>query len=510
MRVWTRILALTASVTMLMCLAGHLPAQEAPDAVRGVVVFGNGPGMHSATEIQALMDTVARTHMNRIYPEVRGVDGVFYISKAEKLASGVAPSLPDPISMLNRAALLEADEPIAVWPVITVFPAYNAVYGNRPPSWSILGRFPGAVGMNAAGDKRTSDSMMLADPLNPAAQDYLLGIMLEFVNRYKPEGIVLKDFAYPDPTWGYNEETIADFRRRVGGSGPPPPDNLVWTAYRRQGLTDYLDRVCRTLRQAHPSLKIGIMAHAEGSAPQSWEQWTNSAPYARHFQDWVRWAESGLVDEIVLINLRNQYREEDQFLAWLDFARRHAYDTEIVTAVSGESNFTPDVLKQIRLARARGAGIVLWDYAHPTRDDAAGFVRQLASTFSIPEGAGAMPNPFPHRLLNPSFVRMTDPPPSIQIGKATPTPQREKFSMEMVREQLKTPAPTPDVTVISPSQPDRRGAEEGFKNITLSNGRKMRARILSRDDRSGMIVIQPAGGAKMQFPISAIKSIEDE
>ncbi|MBI5154266.1 family 10 glycosylhydrolase [Candidatus Poribacteria bacterium] len=490
-------------------MAAVLPsalAQQDND-IRGLFVLGSGEGLRNRTEFERLKSSATSAGINRLYFEVRGVEGVSYQSRLEKLSPSITAGDADPFGNLVLLGFHGLD--VSVWPTVTMFPSFKALYSTRPTSGNVLQQFPGLIALNAAGDVKTTDSLMLIDPGSSSGYDYLLAVLIEIVKRYQPQGIALKDYEFPDETWGYNAASVDEFRLLVGGNGPPPPDDETWTAWRRARLTGCLTRLRAVLHESKPDLQISVVVSAQGPAPRNWNEWLESAPYDKKMQDWVRWMQEDAVDEIVLQNDARPGATAENLLGWIEFARRHSYGKRVVCMIPGESNSTPDVLDMTRRARARGAGIALWNYGRPTRDDASAFFRTtLRSTFLLPSGGGTPQPPYPHDLAPPRFLLMAEPPPAIQLGNAAATPTPTPLPEARMTRLEKTPAvatagPAPAAT----AAPARPGS---FKIITLSNGQTMRAIVLEQNKKRGTITIQPSGGSRLELPMTTIQSIKDE
>ena len=207
----------------------------------------------------------------------------------------------------------------------------------------------------------TSEGQLVSDqnpfvwmnPLRPECREFLLGIILEAVDKYDLDGVQLDDrIAWP-VSMGYDSFTKEVYAREHNGAAPPKdPHDPVWVRWRAQKVSEFAETFYTELKKRRPNLIVSI-----SPAVYPWS--------LDHYAcDWPTWAENGWMNEFVPQNYRFSYDAfkttwRDQVQAMPDMLDR------LVAGVlinSGERiNPWMDIQNELDLVRQSGsAGHVFW------------------------------------------------------------------------------------------------------------------------------------------------------
>jgi hypothetical protein len=338
------------------------------------------------------------------------------------------------------------------------------------------------------------------DPGNPEARAYLQNLLLEIDRVVKPDAYLFTGVEYPGKDWGYSDRAVQAFRSTVGGLGPPQPDNEIWSAWRRQQLTDLLRELRQTLRHSRPDVRTSVLITTEGAPPQTWGEYITSERYESRMQDWLGWCRAGVIDEIVL-EVHERVGAQDQNLdAWVNFANLNTGDCRPIISLAGYMNFSNAVAQQYATVRSRGLGTVLYHYNDPLRSQSRGFFASLPNIVF----RNAPGNPLPGRPLAAEpesrvFARMDNPPPA--IVQATPTPLLFVNPLEEKPLVFSSPTPIPSSTPVPVARP-----EEILRRLTLTSGKRVEATVLEVSPTT--ITIQQPDSVPVVIARSVVAEIE--
>ncbi|MDX2177247.1 MAG: family 10 glycosylhydrolase [Candidatus Sumerlaeia bacterium] len=483
---------------LLWSLPGGAAAQVAPlpsanTEPRGLEVLASSEGFTSSDEIEKLSVDVVAAGFNQLYPEARTLIGVAWPSNIEPMLPFVGRGIENPLGLLRN----RVSSTVEILPWLQVMPAHNVLMGVTPPEKSPLGIAPGMASIDVTGERRAFGNLVYLDPGNPATREYLLAVILEMSQSIRADGVVLDTFEYAGREWGYSEAAIEAFRAEVGGSGPPLPNDPVWSAWRREQLTNALRLMRSRIRSVLPQFKFSVVIDASGPPPATWDEYTAGTAYSEKMQDWLGWCRDGLLEQIVIrFHERHGTETLANLEAWSRFLADNAGLAVPVVSLSGRANFTENLVAQHRTVRTRGVGTSLNHYAFPTRDMNLGFYEGLRrSAFGTNFGVRLSPEPRRGERESRQFTRMQPPPPEYPRAarrEATPTPEPP------LRFVTPTPPPSPTpVPVLRPSPIVRV--------IVLRNGRQIQGVVA--EVRDSTYVILPEGGTQMVVSKAQVQGI---
>ena len=502
-------------------------------------VFVNTIGRHLVDfrTMTEMVEGVNAIGFNCIIPIVRESGTVFYISNIERISGKVAAAFTDPL----RALITQAQFPSAsTTPVLQVYPALEILHVHNgkidpfPAPNSVVTQREEWLSLVYGGEKTDESRLYMLDPALLQVQMYIKELVKELVNNYTIDGLFISDLYYPGKAWGYNPEAIRIFQQESGMTETPSPDNEGWADFRRERLTRLLREIVSAARETKPDLPIILAVEAIGAAPASLEDFKNSEVYTTHFQDWVSWAEEGLVDIICVQNYWREYAEADFFKGWLTFVKSLEIKSETWIAVSGKLNFTNDILEQIRAARTiEPKAIILDNFRTPSRDNKELALNSLKQTkfateeqifmryredlkdFLTPVAPTPVPTAeeltTPTAAISPEAMPVTimetlpTSPTEITIIQPVSLPEEEEGETTPTLAITDVPTTTPTPVTLENLLPMTGSAVE-WDTIYLKNGNVIRGRVVDRINEQ--VIIDTSEGLKLNLNESEVQKIE--
>ncbi len=378
------LLALTFAALASLPTVAATQTATAPAEVRALWVDGFHPGIRSAAEVEELIANATKARFNTLFVQVRRRGDSLY-------TGGLEPPLDDPNyspAFDGLAAVLDAGHraglKVHAW--INAMPIWRDEAAPKDPRHIFNLHGPGRTGAenwltrNLEGLEKFPVGYFL-DPGHPAVQDHLVRVYLDVVRRYAVDGIHFDYIRYPETderlprgsNVGYNEVSVARFRKASGRTDVPAPDDPAWTAWRRQQVTELVRRVSIEARALRPSIQISAATIAWGEPPKSKQDFDNVSPMQRIFQNWRDWLAEGLLDMAAPMNYAREHdpRVRDWFNGWIGWEKRHKSGRHLVVGVGGYLNTPAAVLAQVTRTREkagnhRADGVSFFSYFSPS------------------------------------------------------------------------------------------------------------------------------------------------
>lgn len=258
--------------------------------MRGVWVSNvDSTVMESFGQMESLAARISNLNMNALYPVAWNKGETFYPS--EVMARYGAPK----ISTRYGLPSLKRD-PMNDWLVLgnqydlDVIPWFE--WGVKVPASSPLAQaHPEWLSQDVNG-KKTFDqdgtSTAYLSFFHPDVQAFYEALLVEFVSRYPVPAIQFDDHMSLKNTFGYDPYTLDLYKKETGRSGKPDPEAAEWLSWRADKLTSFIARISKAIKTARPGVKFSVSPN-----PYPWS-------YQNYVQDWPKWVEAGLVDEIVV------------------------------------------------------------------------------------------------------------------------------------------------------------------------------------------------------------------
>jgi uncharacterized lipoprotein YddW (UPF0748 family) len=200
-------------------------------------------------EIIALLNTAHYAHLNNLFFQVRPEADTFYTSSLEpwsRYLTGTQGKSPgfDPLQFFitegHRRGIA-----IHAW-----FNPYRVSIDRAHPNCSlhISHRFPFLV--HPIGSK-----MLWVDPGDPKAQDHIIAIISDVIQRYNVDGVHLDDYFYPYPEFleGKRFPDITTYHAYQKNGG-----RLSLEDWRRASINIFVRRLSKTIHEQKPGILFGI------------------------------------------------------------------------------------------------------------------------------------------------------------------------------------------------------------------------------------------------------------
>jgi len=278
--------------------------------------------------------------------------------------------------------IFEGFDPLDVWIKeahkrdIKVHIWFQSFYvGNQSPDYnpsSILAVRPdwgNKTKKNANSPKATMSASehngYFLDPANPEVHEFLLDLLSEIIDRYKPDGINLDYIRYPNATagndmnaWGFTEYARNDFKNQYGKDPIELTTSDVqwydWNQYRRNNVTNFVKQVGELGKEKNVYISAVVFpdrASALASKQQDWRTWSLNN-YINGFTPLFLTYDSKMLASMMndVMNVKSPQTD--------------LYAGLFVTFMGGAPE---DLIRQIYETRKMNAnGVILFDYAHTT------------------------------------------------------------------------------------------------------------------------------------------------
>ena len=278
--------------------------------------------------------------------------------------------------------IFEGFDPLDVWIKeahkrdIKVHIWFQSFYvGNQSPDYnpsSILAVRPdwgNKTKKNANSPKATMSASehngYFLDPANPEVHEFLLDLLSEIIDRYKPDGINLDYIRYPNATagndmnaWGFTEYARNDFKNQYGKDPIELTTSDVqwydWNQYRRNNVTNFVKQVGELGKEKNVYISAVVFpdrASALASKQQDWRTWSINN-YINGFTPLFLTYDSKMLASMMndVMNVKSPQTD--------------LYAGLFVTFMGGAPE---DLIRQIYETRKMNAnGVILFDYAHTT------------------------------------------------------------------------------------------------------------------------------------------------
>lgn len=294
-RGWQGISLALIIMVLIMGLQAVKPIQAKPpkavDEIRGVWLTNvSSAVLYSPWGINRAIAQLSDLNFNTIYPVAWNRGVTFYPSETAKEAIGRQQDL-----LLNairfRQDTLEEIITLGHQQGLRVIPWFE--YGFMAPKNSLLvKRHPSWLAQSRDGlplQHHGKYGLEWLNPLHPEVQQLLIDLIVEVVTRYDVDGIQLDDHFSLPIELGYDPFTIWLYQQEHNGEIPPENyQNEQWMRWRAAKLTQVMKRIHDRVKEIKPDCIISLSPNPREFA------------YRNYLQNWLAWAEQGLIDELII------------------------------------------------------------------------------------------------------------------------------------------------------------------------------------------------------------------
>ncbi len=350
-----RSLRLTAAVACMLAALDIVATPQAAAAVefRGAWVatvhnidWPSKPGLAAdaqEAELIAILDRAAALKLNAILLQVRPASDALYASTKEpwsQFLTGTQGTSPgyDPLEFAIAQAHARGIE-LHAW--INPFRAASNASAKLASS-HVAKKHPEWV--------RRYGTQLWVDPGEPAAREYVLGVISDIVRRYEVDGIHIDDYFYPYPVKG-----VASF-----------PDDSTWERYglksglsrgdwRRENINNFVRSMYSAVKAAKPSVRVGISPFGiwRPGVPVTIEAQLDA--YGQLFADSRKWLAEGWCDYLAPQLYWAIEPAKQSFPVLLQWWRAQSRGTAVWPGIAtdriGSSRPAQEMVDQIELTR---------------------------------------------------------------------------------------------------------------------------------------------------------------
>ena len=351
----------------------------APNEIRGMWMTNYGVSlMYRTTRLDEVVANLAKHHLNTLYPAVWNRGYTLHYSNVVKQAGGVGrdrltslPLIPfqDPLRAITHQAHRQHLRLIPWFEYGLWMPTSSAI-AQQHPDWLTTN----LAGETVAGGVSTPPTNPLLKPLwnlkeeaaganqgwlnpfHPDAQQFLIDLIKDVVQRYPVDGIQLDDHFGLSVEFGYDPYTQELYRQDHGGNGPPQNNaDPEWMRWRADHITLLMERIVAAVKAVKPDAIISLSPNSPEFA------------YNQYLQDWRRWVDMGLLDEVIV----QVYRDDIEALeAELDNGGFAAVNQQIPVAIGlytgpvGQAKSAAKIQQEtsaVKTAGYRGISFFCWE-----------------------------------------------------------------------------------------------------------------------------------------------------
>ncbi len=350
LRRWSKKLLIMALIFLSLCMTLVIPVTNAiaispKSELRGVWITNiDSDVLFEKKRLKNAINKLHELNFNTVYPVVWNWGYTLYPSKVAKKVIG--QSL-DPTPGLQKRDILKEIVTQVHRKKMTVIPWFefgfmapsDADLVKLHPEW-ILQRQDQSIIWNEGPHKR-----VWLNPLRPDVQKFILDLILEIVTKYDVDGIQFDDhFGFPSE-FGYDNFTVALYKKEHNGN-PPPTDvkNEDWIKWRADKITDYLGKISKEIKRKKRKCIISL-------SPNPWE-----FAYKSHLSDWKTWEKKGFIQELIVQIYRsdiNRFIEELERPELVEASKHIPTSIGIIAGVKPRPVKISQIQQQVETVRQR-------------------------------------------------------------------------------------------------------------------------------------------------------------
>jgi uncharacterized lipoprotein YddW (UPF0748 family) len=181
------------------------------------------------------------------------------------------------------------------------------------------------------------------NPARPEVQKFLTDLIVEVVTKYDVDGIQLDDHFGMPVELGYDDYTIALYKKDHFGRLPPEDFNdPSWMKWRAKYVTNLMGKISRAVRAIKPNCLVSLSPN-----PKEFS-------YKKFLQDWYSWVYLNYIDELIV----QVYRDDiDNFTSELsrpelqEIRQKIPVAVGILTGLRVQNVDMRQIKGQVRVAR---------------------------------------------------------------------------------------------------------------------------------------------------------------
>lgn len=242
------------------------------------------------------------------------------------------------------------------------------------------------LSLDKDGNEVAKNGFVWLNPLHPDAQDLLIGIVKEAIQKYDLDGIQLDDrIVWPYIDMGYDDYTRKLYAKENNGAQvPDDPREPHWVAWRQKKVEEFSKRFVREMREAGG--KDLIISVSPGPHPWALQN------YLIDWPAWSRWTDNPTWDEYIPQVYRMNYAAFDR-----DFRQQVGHmgdrNKDLIAGIrlvgDGPDSPRDEVAKHAALTRETKSMGHCWWFSRGVLDV---FSQEIADFYNVPK-YGQAPHP---------------------------------------------------------------------------------------------------------------------
>lgn len=375
-----RRVAVVAALLSNWLLTWGQPSQAQQQELRGVWLTANDmPVLRDRERMQATLNQLADLQFNRLYVVVWNGGMAYYpsqLSESRGFQSFTYRGLQgqDVIGDLINAGRSRGLV-VLPWFEFGLMAPPDSELAKQHRSWLTQKRDGGLTSISAAGE------VVWLNPFRPEVQQLITDLVLEVVNQYGAEGIQFDDHMSLPREFGYDPFTVELYRQDTGKTPPADPDDPAWVKWRADRLTAFMQRLSQAIRAARPGAIVSISPNYYDFA------------YKLQLQDWRRWVQTGIADELLIQIYRPDLASYLPQLSKPEVLEARGRIPTAIAVLSGQRNRStplPLIREKVNANRAQGLGTgffyleSLWSLGPEPPSDRIAGLKQLLTPLPLP------------------------------------------------------------------------------------------------------------------------------
>lgn len=247
--------------------------------------------LFSAQSLERAIKRLKRLKFNTLYPTVWNGGYTLYPSKVAEKSFGI-PVYPIP-ELQKRDMLAEAikfgheqDFAVIPWFEYGLMTEEGSELMQLHPEWITKRRDGSHVFLHGEKDQHR---LAWLNPAHPEVQKLLTDLIVEVVTKYDVDGIQLDDHFGMPVELGYDDYTIALYKKSHFGRLPPEDfKDPEWMRWRAKTVTNLMRKIAKSVREIKPNCLISLSPN-----PKEFS-------YVKYLQDWYNWVYLGFIDELIV------------------------------------------------------------------------------------------------------------------------------------------------------------------------------------------------------------------
>jgi len=301
--------------------------------------------LFSTQKLQQAINRLKRLKFNTLYPTVWNGGHTLYRSKVAKKSFGVEID-PNPDlqtrDMLAEVIELGHEQNFAVipWFEYGLMTEEGSELMRQHPDWVSNRKDGSQVFVHGENNEHR---LVWLTPAHPEVQKFLTDLIVEVVKKYDVDGIQLDDHFGMPSELGYDDYTIALYKKEHFGR--LPSDNSQdpeWMRWRASKLSNLMQKIAKAVRAVKPNCLISLSPNPKDFS------------YRKYLQDWYSWVYLGLVDELVVQLYRDNienFTKELERPEWQEIRQKVPVAVGILTGLRIQNVDMRQIKGQVKVAR---------------------------------------------------------------------------------------------------------------------------------------------------------------